>query len=131
MMVATTMSAQTPLLSFVEANVKYVGGEPDNYFTTEFQIDSYSDKYVVSLEGAKMDFAKSTVSTRQYQNLIINRFGDENRMLYLTIDFETNDLLFVNFIVAKTASDGNKQYIDWVQWWPNCKQELTRSTAGK
>lgn len=122
------MFGQTPLLTFVEANVKYADGQPENYFTSEFQLHETSTKYIVMLEGSEMEFNKSTREVRRFQNLSIARLGDENRMLYLTTDTASKELVFLNFIVAKTETESfNKQYIDWVQWYPRIKEDLTKT----
>jgi hypothetical protein len=132
MIPAMLFAQQQPMLiEFVEANVRYEGGTPVNRFTTEFQIAEIKTAYTVSFEGATMTLLKSTCQTQQFADVIVNRFGDKSRKLYLTIDFSTGDLLFVNFIVSRVKADGNEDYVDWVQWFPGCKDKLTRSTAGK
>jgi hypothetical protein len=132
MMVATALSAQDiKLIEFVEANVRYEGSTPVNRFTTEFQITDNGTSYVVNFEGATMALPKASCQTQQFADVIVNRFGDKSRKLYLTIDFSTGDLLFVNFIVSRVKADGNEDYVDWVQWFPGCKDKLTRSTTGK
>jgi hypothetical protein len=132
MIPAMLFAQQQPMLiEFVEANVRYEGGMPVNRFTTEFQIAESKTAYTVSFEGATMTLPKSTCQTQQFADVIVNRFGDKSRKLYLTIDFSTGNLLFVNFIVSRVHADGNEDYVDWVQWFPGCKEKLTRSTAGK
>jgi hypothetical protein len=120
---------QPKLIEFVEAIVRYDDGEPSGRFTTEFQIAENARAYVVTFEGAEMAIPKSTCVTSQYADVIVNRFGDKSRKLYLTIDFTTGDLLFVSFIVSRVHTNGNEDYIDWVQWFPNCKETLTKSTG--